>query len=445
MLAYHYSRSENLDKAYQYLKLSGEKSMRNFATREAFSFYHEAFDLLKKQEETQENQKNRLEILVLLTAPMRLLAYPEGSLNLLQEGERLSQEMGEERSLATFYSRMGHYYTAREGNPLLGIEYGERCWEGAEKIRDLELMAIAGLDLCTAYLASGKPLEIVNLAPKVLALLEDAGKEHGVFGAGLNVYAGTLGYYLRSLGQLGDFDAARANFEKGLSFALAMDDKASLGFMEAHYGWHLMEKGDGKKAAEHFQKAIRSLDEVKYVGVLGLAWTGLGEAYRQMGELKTAKRYIEKGLNAHKDVGLAYFLCFHYRTLGMLHFDLGDLDGAKDFLEQALRLSEKHHQGDYELSSRMWLGRTLARKDPSQAEEAERQIQQGIQMAEESKLRLYVADGYHFLGELYAARGERETSLENLKRAASMYQEMGVDYWLTQAQATLARLEADRQ
>ena len=38
MLAYHYSRSDNLDKAYQYLKLSGNKSMRNYSTLGGLSF-----------------------------------------------------------------------------------------------------------------------------------------------------------------------------------------------------------------------------------------------------------------------------------------------------------------------------------------------------------------------------------------------------------------------
>jgi predicted ATPase len=31
MLGYHYSKSDNFDKAYQYLKLSGNKAMRNYS------------------------------------------------------------------------------------------------------------------------------------------------------------------------------------------------------------------------------------------------------------------------------------------------------------------------------------------------------------------------------------------------------------------------------
>jgi len=42
MLAYHYSRSDNHSKAYQYLRLSGERALRNYANWEAFRFYKEA-------------------------------------------------------------------------------------------------------------------------------------------------------------------------------------------------------------------------------------------------------------------------------------------------------------------------------------------------------------------------------------------------------------------
>ena len=42
ILAYHYSNSENDEKAYQYLKLSGDKAVRNYANNDAFRYYKHA-------------------------------------------------------------------------------------------------------------------------------------------------------------------------------------------------------------------------------------------------------------------------------------------------------------------------------------------------------------------------------------------------------------------
>ena len=48
--------------------------------------------------------------------------------------------------------------------------------------------------------------------------------------------------------------------------------------------------------------------------------------------------------------------------------------------------------------------------------------------------------GYFSLGELYVNAGQKEKALENLKKAEGMFQEMGMDYWLTRTQEVMRRL-----
>ncbi|MBW2410306.1 MAG: AAA family ATPase, partial [Deltaproteobacteria bacterium] len=54
MLAYHYSRGEDYEKALQYLKFSGNKAIRNHSVSEAFGFYSEALDTLSQLPKTEE-------------------------------------------------------------------------------------------------------------------------------------------------------------------------------------------------------------------------------------------------------------------------------------------------------------------------------------------------------------------------------------------------------
>ena len=165
MLAYHCARSDNTDKAYHYLRLSGEKATRNYATREAFHFFHEAFDLLKKtpDAENEENKRQQIEILYAMTGPLRTLGYPEDSLQLLEKGKRLSQELEDRRSLIFFSSDLGVYHSLR-GYPSLGVEYSRRCFQEAEKMHDTGLMARVGWDLCISYSISGQSLQARDLA-----------------------------------------------------------------------------------------------------------------------------------------------------------------------------------------------------------------------------------------------------------------------------------------
>lgn len=441
MLAYHYSKSDDSGKAYQYLKLSGQKAMRNFSTWEAFRFFKEALQVLKKKPETEENLKEQLDVLRLLTIPVRFLGYPQDSLQILQEGERLSKEIGDEKSLAIFYSRMGNYYTVKGRKLVLGIKYSEKSFQNAEKVHDIELMARAGWDLCSSYAISGQYLKLTDVAPKVIALLEKTRKEHESFGTGLNVYSVLYSFYgVYMLYYLGNLEEAKPLFEKGLRFASKINDRTSLGLIEYNYGMSFLIRGDGKSVIEHFQNAIRYSEEVKYILILGLAWTGLGWGYHLLGNSKTARRYAEKGLKIQRDAGVRFWLSLHFLLLGMVHFDSGDLKNAQDCIEEALRLSQSNHEKEWEGYSNIWLGRILGKSEKSPAGKGEEYILQGIKMSDELKLKPYCAQGYLFLGELYADRGQREKTLANLKKAEGMFQEMGMDYWLARTQEVLGRL-----
>ena len=54
MLAYHYSKSDNSEKAYRYLKLSGDKATKNYSNWEAFRFFKEALKTLTAMPKTED-------------------------------------------------------------------------------------------------------------------------------------------------------------------------------------------------------------------------------------------------------------------------------------------------------------------------------------------------------------------------------------------------------
>jgi len=138
MLAYHYSKSENLEKAYQYLKLAGDKATRNYSHRDALNFFKKAIDTLDHLPETDETKREQIEVRLLMGIPMVTLSFPEDSLTILREGESLSKEVGDEKSLAIFYRSLSYYYSLKE-DPLLGIKYGEDSFREAEKIQECRI------------------------------------------------------------------------------------------------------------------------------------------------------------------------------------------------------------------------------------------------------------------------------------------------------------------
>jgi hypothetical protein len=53
---------------------------------------------------------------------------------------------------------------------------------------------------------------------------------------------------------------------------------------------------------------------------------------------------------------------------------------------------------------------------------------------------LPIGIGHLYLGELSANTGNKEDALNNLKKAESVFQETGIDYYLSETQDFLARL-----
>ncbi|UCG04797.1 MAG: AAA family ATPase, partial [Desulfobacterales bacterium] len=282
IMAYHYSKGDNLEKGYQYLKLSANKASRNYSNWEAFRFYKEALEVLNQLPDSRDNKDKQIEVILLMSGPMMILNYPEDSLRILEEGVRLCKKLNDKKSLATIYSLLGIYYMHR-GKSLEAIKYSEIAFEEPYKLQDLELMAPIARGLCVAYLAAGKFQKASDFAPKVIDSLEKAHRESDLFGAPFHSYSMLCAYYALGLAMLGNFEKATVYFEKGLRSALSINHLASIGAIETMYGLMFIIKGDGTNAIKQFQNSIRQFEESKTVLIFHVAWSGLGGGYYYLG------------------------------------------------------------------------------------------------------------------------------------------------------------------
>ncbi|MBT8368622.1 MAG: AAA family ATPase [Deltaproteobacteria bacterium] len=440
ILAYHYSKSENIEKAYQYLKLSGQKAIKKFSNWEAFQFYKNAFDILEKMDDSSEKQKRKLEILHLMAIPMQLLAYPENSLHFLTMGEKLSEQLGDVKNHALFLGGIGSYHAIRGGDPLLGIKYSEESISEADKIQDIEIMAPISSRLCAFYIIAGEPLKTAALAPKVIKIVEKQERQPDFFGLGNNVYTALNLYYGHSLGWLGDFKKGKLLCQKGLQFGKQIDTLTGLALAEFLFGYFYMHQGDGENVKVHFKECIKYCEQGEALIYLGLAWTGLGIGNFFVNDRETALGYIKKGLQIQKDAGIPYYLSFHFFALGMVYLGLGDVKQSEDAFKKSLELSDKHNEKWIEGTSRIYLGVTIAKNNISKIDRAEESILQGINILDERKIKPWSSIGYYNLGRIQADGGKVEKAIANLKKAEIYFNKMTMDFWLDKTRNSLAVL-----
>jgi tetratricopeptide (TPR) repeat protein len=439
ILAYHFSRSNAHFKAYQYLRFSADKVIRNNSAWEAFGYYKEAISALNRLPETEEIKRKQVEALHLMLVPVIVLGFPEDSLPMLEEGVRVAQELGDKSGLIRFYSNMGLYYSSR-GKHTEGLTYSEKALEEAAKIPDIESMARSGPDVCLSSMAAGNYVKAFEVASRVTHLIEKTNQQAETFGGPTNVYPALLSTCGHCAAMLGDFGKALALCAKSLQLAHDIGNPTTIGLCEYNYGFVAILQGDGKLAEWHFKNSIKFLEKVQFIQPLALAWSGLGIAELLKGELEVGRKHVEKGYKIHRDAEIEWNLSTQTIFLSACHYESGDLDEALHFIEEAGRLAQKNHEKHIKGKSLIWLGRILGKGRFHQSAESEAHILRGLKILEALKTKPDVAAGYFFLGEVYANRGQEKEALENLRRAKEMFQEMGMDYWLVRVQEALGRL-----
>jgi class 3 adenylate cyclase/tetratricopeptide (TPR) repeat protein len=440
MLAYHYTKSDNLEKAYQYLKLSGKKAIRSYSPTEAFRFYRDAIGVLKQMGQTDQNRREQIEIILSMATPMRLLAYPEDSFKFLQDGEMLCKDLKDKKSLAVLYSHVGSFYSIK-GEAALGMKYEEDSFGEAEKLQDSEMMVRIGANLCLSYDFAGEYRKIVQIAPRIMALLQKTSEKLEFLGTPVDLRPGLHGLYGHALGYLGKFAQGEEACEKAISLAQEGDNLYSIANVEFFYGCMFIPKGDGENAVKHLQKSIEYFEKLQAYVVLPVTLSLLGMGYYLRGDPGKALGLLEKGLKMRTYTEVPGFLSLQHLALSSAYLGLGNLNEARVHAERALHLGQTNHERYCEGLSWLQLGRTVGKMEKSSIEKAEEYILQGMKILGELETKPAYAQGCLSLGGLYAEAGQREKALESLKKAEAMFQEMGMKFWLAQTKQLLQMLQ----
>jgi class 3 adenylate cyclase len=237
VLAYHYSKSGNPAKAYEYLKKSAEKAVRNDAVYEAVRFYREAMEVLCQLPPNEENQREQIDLVLSMQIPWRRIGYAEDSLTLLQKAETQTKELGDDKKRLMICSVLGHYYIFKEGDPQLGRTYLESCFDHPEILQDDQVLVPVGFELCLSCQNSGDYQRTIEVAPTVISLIERCQTQAEFYGKFVNPYSQVLAYWGQNAGLCGDFDQGRKLCEKALSFAQKINHHSTLAGVEFSYGF----------------------------------------------------------------------------------------------------------------------------------------------------------------------------------------------------------------
>jgi tetratricopeptide (TPR) repeat protein len=154
----------------------------------------------------------------------------------------------------------------------------------------------------------------------------------------------------------------------------------------------------------------------------------LGEEDETLDLLREGEQSLER-LSARAEL-------FHNRHrliefLGRTNLLLGRLDAARDLAERAVTLSSR--QPGFAAYASHLLGDIATHPDQFDSARGEIHYREALSVATSHAMRPLVAHCHLGLGKLYRRTGKREQAQEHLTTATTMYREMGMTYWLEQA------------
>jgi class 3 adenylate cyclase/tetratricopeptide (TPR) repeat protein len=336
LLAYHYSRSPNVEKAIDYLELANGKAIKANAAADAQIHFEAALELYGKLPDTRENRRRRI-ITLLQQVPVYLLQLKMAQYEeLLHAHESVAISVEEEGLLGRFHAGIGHchWFMGRHDE---GLESERRAVALCEKAGETGGAAFAYV--LTQYLLWSKGDLQQSLEFEAPCLRAHA------FSPNLRVYMWSLSISGWALGDMGQYERGLAKCELAMSAGDAASDPSIICECLWTMAIIFLDQGALDKAVEYAQRAIDvgPTPADKAWAQLTLGWA----LSRRSPEV--AIQRIEPLEPLFRAAGQIPTLVWLGVALGEAYWRAGKLQQASQTLDDTARLSQwsgaKHWEG----------------------------------------------------------------------------------------------------
>jgi tetratricopeptide (TPR) repeat protein len=207
-------------------------------------------------------------------------------------------------------------------------------------------------------------------------------------------------------------------------------------------GVRALHQGDLSQAVPVLTQALDLAQGAQLRLLVPVVAAPLGAAYALAGRSTRALPLLEQAVAQAVAMQYLWDQTLRLVWLSEAYLLAGRLDEAGTEAQRALAFSRAHQERGHAAHALWLLGAIAARRNPPETAPAATHFQQARALAEELGMRPLVAHCHLGLGTLYAQTGEWEQARRALSTAIVMYQAMAMTFWLPQAMAALAQVEA---
>jgi predicted ATPase/class 3 adenylate cyclase len=426
-LAHHYSRSGNVKKAVEYLKIAGQQAVQRSANAEAVSHLTSALELLKTLPDTPERNQQELTLQITLGAP---LAATKGHgaaevEKVYTRARKLCQQVGETPQLFPvlfglwrFYNFRAELQTAREiAEELMGL---------ACNVQNPGLLLQAHRVLGAALFYHGEFGPSQEQLEQAIALYDSQEHRSLAFFYGIvsKVYCLTLAAY--ALWLLGYPEQALKKMKEALTLAQGLSHPYSLAFALSHGALLHQYRRELQTTQQQAEAAIVVCTEQGFsswlaMGTILRGWTMAGQEKEEEGIAQ-----MRQGLAAYRDTGAALRWPYYISLLADAYGKEGQPEEGLNTLAEALSTVNKTGERWYEAELFRLKGELLMKSEIQRMSEAETCFRQAIDITRRQSAKSLELRAATSLSRLWQQQGKKTQAQDKLAEIYGWFTE-GLD------------------
>jgi len=377
-LAHHYSRSDNVSKAVEYLGRAGQQAMQRSAYAEAISGLNTAMGLLQRLPDSPERIQREL-LLQLALGPAFIAAKgwaaPEVE-RAFTRARELCERLGDPPEL--FPTLFGLWVMRLvRGELRTAYEIAEQLLRLAQSGDNPALLMSAQQALGDTSFQMGEFPRAREHLEMSISLLGD--ERHRSLDVDMEVVC--LSYAASTLWALGYPDQALKKGDEAVALAQALSHPHSLAFAEFFVSRLHRFRREAPEDQENAERLIALSTEHGFPLWLAFATIQRGGAMAVLGHDEEGIAQMKDGIDASRATGAELNRPYFLSLLAEACLQTGRLDDGLSALTEALAAADEREDRFYEAEIHRLKGELLLKREPSNVGEARSCFQRAVEIA----------------------------------------------------------------
>jgi class 3 adenylate cyclase/tetratricopeptide (TPR) repeat protein len=432
LLAFHFGRSDEIDKAVDYAIRAADRAQRRWANNEALTYFGDAFRRLDMMPDTETNRLRRVDAVLKQADVKYALGQYTDHLQALVKIRDIVEQTGDPLRRATWYYWTGFLHSLTGGRPDVAIEHCRQAVKIASTDGLEEIDAFANSCLAQVYVTAGKPREAVEAGERAVTSFEARGD--------LWWAARTFWFLSIAANALGEWEASLNYCRRGLEHGVALSE---LRFKSVQaVGWWRMgstyiQQGNLERGlqccGEAFALTPIPRDTVMAKASCGYAEIKAGRVAAGIAGLSEALAWLDRS-------DLRYSHQFYACWLAEGHLRRGDRAAARPLIDEVLNTCRNSGYRQLEGRACWLLGECLAGEAPMAAED---HVETAMRIFEDIGARNDLAKAIVTRAALRQQAGDVTAARQLLDRADAIFKSLGTLDEPTRVRAGVAALGFD--